>query len=378
MRIALIHASAGHGHAQAAESAREGFLACGIPDRDVLVLDALAETPAWFAKLYTSLYYYSVKHTPWLWGVSYSLFDNADFYQQIGRRGRRWLNGLIGNGLIRRMKREKPDVIIFTHFLAPEVLGWAKQKGQISAELLTVVTDFIPHQFWINPGTDHYWVMSGEGKKILEERGIPSAKVTAGGIPVSLRFRPQSKKMEFRKKEGLDEKPFTILITSGSFGLGPTVEVLQTLRGFGNAIQVMVVCGRNQDQFRLLERESYPFKLRLYGFVSNMDELMEASDLMVAKPGGATTAESLAKGIPVVVLEPIPGQEAGNARLLRERNTSFFLGRPTDISVVLKGILDYSSVLEEKRKNIERLAKPDAAVELARFVIERIKGKSHG
>ena len=372
MRIAILHASAGHGHAKAAEAVREGFLACGVPAEQILVLDALDETPAWFRKLYTSVYYYSVKHLPKVWGSAYALSDNPFLYRTLVQPFRRWVNGGVGKRLLQRMTREKPDIILFTHFLAPEILGWAKERGQISSLLVTVITDFLPHSFWINPGTDHYWVMSEEGERNLKPWGVEEEKVTAGGIPIALRFRPQGKKKEVRRKEGLEEERFTILVTSGSFGLGPAVEVLEALQEFGNKIQVMVVCGKNENQYRFLKGKNYPFRMRLSGFVSHMDELMEASDLMIAKPGGATTAESLAKGVPMVVLEPIPGQEAGNARLLKERNASFFLGKPNDIRVIIKGILDYPVVLEEKKRSIRQLAKPDAAVELAKFALKRI------
>jgi len=372
MRIAVIHASAGHGHARAAEAIREGLIASGVPEEQILLLDALDETPAWFRALYTSVYYYSVKHTPQAWGAVYKLFDLPFVYRSLARPLRRLVNGGVAKGLVRRMIQEKPDAILFTHFLAPEVLGRAKERGQLSSFLVTVVTDFLPHSFWVNPGTDHYWVMSGEGKENLRERGIPEERITAAGIPIALRFRPQGKKKELRRKEGLAEGLFTILITSGSFGLGPAAEVLDCLGEFGNQIQVMVVCGRNQNQYRFLEGKRYPFPTRLYGFISHMDTLMEASDLIIAKPGGATTAESLAKGLPMVVLKPIPGQETGNARLLKERNASFFLGKPSDIRIIVKGILDYPIVLEEKRRSIERIAKPDAALELARFVLKEI------
>ena len=375
MRIAILHASAGHGHAQAAASIREGFLFYGVPENDILVLDSLDETPAWFKKFYTSLYYYSVKHTPRIWGASYALLDQAWFYNTLGYPVRRLINGWAGGRILERMKREKPDAILFTHFLAPEVLGHAKKNGEISSLLLTVITDFLPHRFWINSGVDHYWVMSDEGKQIIEGWGVGPEKVTAGGIPVALRFRPAGAKKECRRKEDLDEDRFTLLITSGSFGLGPTEEVLRTLREFGNRIQVIAVCGRNQNLFETLNKESYPFKVKLYGFVSHMDELMEASDLIVAKPGGATTSESLAKGLPVAVLEPIPGQEAGNARLLRERNAAFFLKHPTDIRIILKAIFDYPAVLAEKKRSIDALAKPDAARDVARFVLDRLESK---
>lgn len=373
MRIAILHASAGHGHAKAAEAIQEGLIACGVPKEQTLVLDALDETPVWFRKLYTSLYYYSVKHTPKAWGGVYRLSDHPFIYQSLARPLRRLVNGWVAKSLVQRMIQERPDAILFTHFLAPEVLGWAKEKGQLSSFFVTVVTDFIPHSFWINAGTDHYWVMSEEGKENLKRWGIVGEKITAGGIPIGLRFRPHGRKRELRRREGLEEERFTLLMTSGSFGLGPTAEVLEVLEEFGNAIQVIVVCGRNQRQYQSLEGKNYSFPTRLYGFVSNMDELMEASDLVVAKPGGATTAESLAKGVPMVVLEPIPGQETGNARLLKERNASFFLGKPSDIRIIVKGILDYPVVLEEKKRAIQRLAKPDAASELARFVLQALK-----
>ena len=378
MRIVILYGSAGHGHQKAAESIQEGLLALGVSKSEILVLDALTGTHPWFKKFYTALYYYSVKHTPQLWGKSYALCDNPPFYQKIVRHFRRFVNDFVSSQLIQRVIQEKPDVIIFTHFLAPEIFGRLKQKGRIRSFLISVVTDFIPHSFWINAGTDHYWVMSEEGKKCLEGRGIPSHQITPGGIPIALNFRPQNKKSEVRKKEGLDEKRFTLLITSGSFGLGPTAEVLETLKEFSPSIQTIVVCGRNDDQLEAIKKQTYPFPVKLYGFVSHMDELMEASDLIIAKPGGATTSESLAKGIPMVVLKPIPGQESGNAKLLKERNAAFFLGEAGDMRVILKGILDYPEVLEEKKREIARLAKPDASLELGRFVLNQIKTRASG
>ena len=375
MRIVILHASAGHGHQKTAEAVREGLLACGVRETDILLKDALDETPRWFKSFYTSLYYYSVKHTPRLWGASYHFADNPFVYRSVVRHCRRFINGLVAKRLEEFLLRERPDVVICTHFLSPEVVGQLKLKGRLQSFLVSVVTDFAPHTFWVNPGTDHYWVMSEEGKEELVRRGVASDRITAGGIPVALRFRPQGKGREFRKKEGLDLQRFTILLTSGSFGLGPAGEVLQALAEFPQSLQVIVVCGKNQEQYDLLRKSQFPFPVKVSGFVSNMDELMEASDLIVAKPGGATTAESLAKGIPMVVLEPIPGQETGNAHLLRGRNAAFFLGKPEDIRTIMKGILDYPQVMEEKRRSIQSLAKPEAASDLARFVLSRITSR---
>lgn len=365
----ILHASAGEGHKKVAEAVKEGFLAVGVPEKEILLLDVLEEAPLIFRSLYHGSYYYSVKYIPYLWGLVYQIFDHPWAYRILARPLRQVVNSLVTRRLVRRLLQEKPEAVISTHFLAPEVLGRLKLRRRISSFLLTVVTDYSPHAFWVNPGTDHYWVMSEEGKKDLEKKGIPSIHVTTGGIPVSLRFRPQGKKKLFRKKEGLEPDRFTILVTSGGFGLGPTAAVLDAFTPFKDKVQALVVTGRNRNTFRSLEKRKYLFPLRIYGFVSHMDELMEASDLIIAKPGGATATESLAKGVPLVILDPIPGQESGNMRTLRARNASFLIRTAKDLPIVLKGILDYPEVLEEKRQSMARLAKPEAALELARFVL---------
>lgn len=369
MRVALFHASAGYGHTKVAEVIADGLVQAGVSEKEILVEDVLDETPVWFKSFYAGSYYYAVKHAPRIWGWAYELADQPAFYRILGQPLRRCTNRSIGQSLVEKVERERPNVIVSTHFMAPEILGAEKKAGRISSFLLTVVTDFYPHAFWVNPGTDHYWVMSDEGKAGLEKQGVSPEKITVGGIPVSPKFCLQGRKAEIRKREGLEEKRLTILITSGSFGLGPTEEILNALQEFGGRIQTMVVCGRNETLHQNLAKSHYPFQIKLYSFVTNMDELMEACDLVVAKPGGSTTSETLAKGVPMAVLAPIPGQEAGNARLLKERNASFFLGQPGDIRTIVKGILDYPEVLEEKRRSIGRLAKPHAVIDLARFIL---------
>ena len=375
MRIAILYASAGHGHQKAAEAAREGLVACGVPENEILVYDSLNGTFPWFKKFYTSLYFNSVKHTPKLWGASYQFSEHPWFYRTVIKHVRASLNGWVGRKLVQTILDARPETIICTHFFAPELLGRLKLKKEINYFLVAVITDFIPHGFWVNPGTDHYWVMSDEGKGNLEKRGITPDCITAGGIPISLCFRPKGNKREVRRKLELDPNRFTILITSGSFGLGPTAEALDCLGDFKEKVQAIVICGKNETQYSLLKAKTYPFPVKLYGFVSNMDELMEASDLLIAKPGGATTSESLAKGIPMVVLQPIPGQEMGNSNLLKQRNVSFFLGQTSDLRTILKAIFDHPKILDEKRREIERLARPNAAIDLAKFVLSKIDAR---
>jgi len=260
-------------------------------------------------------------------------------------------------------------VIISTHFLAPEILGRAKQKGLIPSKMVTVITDFYPHTVWVNPGTDLYWVMADETQSDLLKRGIPENQIVVGGIPILPTFKPAGRKKEILKKYGLEENRFTILLTSGSFGLGPQEAILEELNAFKDKIQCFVVCGNNKELKAILDAKQYPYPVKIFGFINFMPDLMEASDLMVAKSGGSTTSESLTKGVLMVVMHPIPGQETRNVKLLKIRQAAFFLEKPEGIHDIVKTILDDPKVLQQKQAAVQALAKPDAADHLVKAVL---------
>jgi len=215
--------------------------------------------------------------------------------------------------------------------------------------------------------------MSEEGKRTLIERGVAENSIVAGGIPVDPHFKPSGERHAILKKWGFDESRFTILLTSGSFGLGPQAAIVHALGQFKDRVQCFVVCGNNAGLKQALEKIKYDFPVKIFGFIDFMHELMEASDLMIAKSGGSTTAESLAKGVPMVVLRPIPGQETHNARLLKERNAAFFMEEPEQIQLILKAIFDHPEMLAAKRQTIQALARPNATEDLVDFVLKYSK-----
>ncbi len=371
MKILILHANAGHGHKKVAEVIQKAFQN-SRPVPEIKIGDALDWTPAWFRWLYPSAYFNSVKYTPRLWGWTYEGLDITWVYQLV-KPLRTLFNRVIAAPLLREAVQSKPDVIITTHFLSAELFASAKKRGLIHSKLITVITDFFPHTFWLNDGTDAYWVMSEESKKDLIKRGIPAERVHAAGIPVDPAFKPQGKKAEFLRKYGFSPERFTILMTSGSFGLGPQEEILKELEVFADKIQCLVVCGNNQSLKAKLEKINFSYPVKIFGFVDSMPELMEASDVMIAKSGGSTTTESLTKGIPMIVLEPIPGQETRNADLLKISSTSFFIHEPKQIVLIMKQIFEHPTLMKSKQREIARLAKPDAADSLVAFASQEAR-----
>ncbi len=368
MKIFIFHASAGHGHQKAAEVLAKAFLKRGLKPEDVRVIDALDLAPFVFRKSYPAIYFHSVKNIPHVWGWFYEMFDLP--VTAWLKPFRHFFNFLHGQKLLQLVKKEKPDVIICAHFFTAELFSSAKAKGKIQAKIITLITDFLPHSFWVNPGTDIYWVMGEDASRALQKRGIPKEKIRTGGIPVEDAFKPAGRKAEILSKFKFETGRLTLLLTSGSFGLGPHAEILKELESFKDKVQCFMVCGKNAGLQQSLEKISFSYPIRIFGFVDFMPDLMEASDLIVAKTGGLTTCESLAKGIPLIVLEPIPGQETRNAEILKERNAAFFMEKPEQIKVIVQSILKDPALIDAKKKEIQKLSKPHAAEDLASFVLQ--------
>ena len=368
MKIDIIHATAGEGHRKIAIAVQDAFARSGRKDLEVRLLNCLDYTSATLQKTYAPLYYWAVIHAPGLWGWFYEVLDRAWVYALV-RPFRALTNSLHARKLLADIVENQPDVIISTHFLPPEILGRAKQRGLIRSKMFTVITDFYPHTFWVNPGTDHYWVMAEETKQDLISRGVPAANITDGGIPIIPKFKPTGRRSAILKTYGLEENRFTILLTSGSFGLGPQEAILEELKAFKDKVQCFVVCANNKELKNLLEGKSYPFPVKVFGFIDFMPDLMEASDLMVAKSGGSTTSEALTKGVVMVIMHPIPGQETRNAKLLKLRQAAFFLNEPREIHAIVKSIIEDPAVLSQKRAAIHHLSRPNGAEDLVHKVL---------
>jgi len=304
-----------------------------------------------------------------LWGFFYYLLDVPLVYFFV-KPFRKLFNRFQSVKLRAFIKSENPDVIAATHFYAAEVVAELRKRGEFSGRLITVITDVVPHAFWVNEQTDSYWVMSDESAKNLTQRGVDPRKVTAGGIPVKTIFLQQENRAELTQKLGLTPHRLNILFTSGSFGIGPIIEQIRELTNLGGQIQVMVVCGRNKKLYHRLANARFTFPVMLMGFVNNMHELMSVSDLMVAKPGGSTTCESLVKNLPMMISAAIPGQETRNARWLLKNRAAVEFKKKGDLNQVIQKILRDVTMLKTLKENAARIARPKAAQAVSDFIVQ--------
>jgi len=364
LKILILHASAGEGHRRAAIAVESALIRSGVSQSDVQVADALDFSSAFFKKSYVGFYYWFIKHLPVMWGVFYALLDNAFIYSLFYPL-RRVYNAWHGRKLLKHVLETKPDWIICTHFFSAELLGHAKAAGKKIGHLLVLVTDFHPVRVWMHSGVDSYWVLSEEAKQTLIQRGVLQNQITAGGFPILAEFQKIGDRRTILKKYGFDSERLTILLTTGSFGLGAQEKILAGLAALQTQVQCFVVCGRNQALFESLQSKKYSYPVQIFGFVNFMSELMDASDLMVAKPGGATTAEAMAKGVPMIATSAIPGQETENLKFLLKEKAVFSAETPEEIVSIISSVVRDRAPLNEKRRICDLICNPRAADDLA-------------
>lgn len=371
-KVLLLYVDAGYGHRKVAEAVYREMVLRDCDTRELEIFNALKMTNYLFGYSYTGFYFQMVVHAPKLWGFFFSLTNSWFVYPLISPFRTIW-NWLQSFELRNYVRKGNFDHIIFTHFFPAEVCATLKKRGKIKSNLITIVTDVIPHHVWVNSGTDHYWVMAEESANRVASHGVNRRQIHVKGIPVSSDFLKPMDRTAIRKKLELNDKRLTILFTSGSFGIGPTEEVLNSFSELKDHIQVIVVCGNNKALLHTLNGRQFQFPIRLFGFVDNMHELMSASDLLIAKPGGATMCESLVKGLPMIMTSPIPGQESANAEWLSSHQAAFKIDNPSEIKTIVKRIIQEPGLLESYRSAIKRVAKPEATKDIVTSILNDFK-----
>lgn len=333
MKILIAYASAGRGHQRAAEAVSH-YLRKKDQGFDITLVDVLDYSSAFYNKAYRLGYSLLVTHLIWLWGFLFWLTAS------------RWLRGpnifflhtmnfLNGRRFIAMVVKEDFDVIISTHFLPSQICAYLKRKGRIKSRIVTIITDFGVHPYWVHQGMDVYITASSQTKELLRAAGVSDTAVKDIGIPIEDKF-PQHHhdRAALSIKLGLDQNKFTCLIITGSLGIGPIEQIVERL---SPEVQIIAVCALNERLCRRLKAKNYP-NTHVYGFVNNTEELMAVSDVIITKPGGLSISEILVMGIAPVFISPIPGQETQNAKIMQHYGIGII---PRNIDEIKMIVLDY-------------------------------------
>jgi processive 1,2-diacylglycerol beta-glucosyltransferase len=367
----------------------------------VELIEALDVTPHWFTRGYRDGYLRVIGSLPRVAGWMYRLTDRP-------RPASRWRGPgdlLEGHALRRFLSLDavsQADVVVTTHFLCGRVLGRAKQRGVIRGRIIVVVTDQHPHAVWLAPGIDTLVVASDQARAMAIDAGMDASRVVVGGIPIDDKFvgppvtrsgMASDDALATRGREvlGLPSDRPIVVISGGGLGLGGIVEAakafLDAARVIAQPVHLVVVCGKNEEARRELERFATPPQIRtpvtctILGYCTRMPELLATATTLITKPGGLTVSEACAagqgRGLAMVLLPPLPGQEEMNARLLVTSGAAISPAqRSSDSSparsaghAAAKLVHDTAKV-SSMRAAAAALAKPHAATIIARIALQ--------
>jgi processive 1,2-diacylglycerol beta-glucosyltransferase len=363
-RILVLSVSAGNGHVRAAEAlvslARADYPKLSLRHQDVMQL-----VPHWFRKVYSDWYMKLTSGFPEAWGWLYRKTDR-EAPHSLTARARRLLQRLCTQRLLKEVEHYQPEAIVCTHFLPAEILGAARSENRIHCPVWVQVTDFDLHQMWVHDGISGYFVANDELAYRLYAQGVPASKVVVSGIPVMPGFVTPPDRPAAAAQTGLDPAKMTVLMMSGGAGAGLHKDLVQTLLTQHPDVQLIVLTGRNQALHDSLNEivPSYPRRLQVVGFTDDVHRLMACADIAITKPGGLSTSECLTMGLPMLLVNPIPGQEERNAAWLIQEGVAMRADDPATLQFRLTKLLADRDKLARMRACALALAKPHAAHEL--------------
>jgi processive 1,2-diacylglycerol beta-glucosyltransferase len=367
-RILVLSASVGAGHLRAAQAV-ELALREVAPQATVRNLDVLELTNPLFRRLYGKAYLDLVNHAPHMLGYFYDILDRPRRPNSKQDRWRLALEKLNLRQFTRLLQDEPWDLVINTHFLPAEIIAGLRRRAKLTLPQVTATTDFETHRLWVNQPCDHYFTATEEGARNLHGWGVPPEQTTVTGIPIHPVFAKAKDGAACRKKLGLGGDRPVVLQLAGGFGVGPIEKLYQALLAVDRPLDLVVVAGRNEKL--KTELEAIPagprHRARVLGFTDQIDEWMAAADLVVSKPGGLTTSETLARGAVMVVVNPIPGQESRNSDYLLENGAAIKGNNVATLAYKVDSLLADSKRLAQLKANVARLARPRAAYD----VVER-------
>jgi processive 1,2-diacylglycerol beta-glucosyltransferase len=374
--LLILSCSGGAGHIRAAEALHRTAPLTGL-SISTEHYDVLDFTSKLFKRLYSESYLQMVNRAPELWGYLYQKSENKPYEKKGFIKSFDQFNY---RRYLRTLRELNPDAIICTHFLPYISISNTMRMNGITVPIFAVTTDFDVHQLWVDPLIERYFVFNEETAWQLQSKQVPGEKIKVSGIPVMPEFQLKIKPRIARKELGIDPNCFTVMVLSGGFGVGRIKDIVEqtvkTLSMFQNRkFNMLVVCGKNDKARAELQSLHMPQNInqKIFGFITNIHTFMDASDLLITKAGGLTSSEAMAKSLPMLIVDPIPGQESRNTDMIIEHGAGWKAINMANLSYKLQRILKFPSMLADARTSTHSLAKPKAATTILTEIYTQLR-----
>jgi len=376
-RILILHASLGAGHLTAAKALCEAFKY--FPDVEVLCEDALAYANSLYRSTVTQAYKQLSEKLPQLYKAFYEGSDISDLDRSLD-------SNLVWAKLERPFFTElgefvrsaNPDAIVCVQQIPSRLLQLLEQDEQPSTPQYVVVTDVIAHSTWINYGVNRYFLPNSLSANLLVQRGVNPQGLNVTGIPIKLEIMTPKTKAGMRSRHHLPLHIPVISVFCGGLNPRRVRAMVADLLQSTTPLMLILVAGRNERLVEawdnLLPTETVQLqKLELIDYV---DDLVVASDLIITKAGGLITSEILARGTPMILVDPIPGQEEQNADVIAAAGAGVQIRLMEMVAPAVQYLLKHPDRLVEMRESALELGQPRAALNIAEIILEDLNQRN--
>lgn len=368
MKALILSVTAGNGHNSTGQAVIAAMEERGF---ECIMLDTLEYVNEHLANSVADGYLFSTKYLSKAYGKAYGTLDKRE--EKYDKRSLVAIfSKIVSNKLEDFFDGYTPDVVIGTHSYACFLMTYLKEKGIITCPTFGIVTDFTVHPFWESTDIDYYITPDALLDRQMKKKGIPSEKILPFGIPIKKRFETRISKAEARQALGIADKT-TVMVMMGSMGYGDMKNNIRLIDSLEENFQILCVCGNNKKAEKEISAGVWEKSVYVYGFVDNVDVMMDASDCIITKPGGLTTSELLAKGLPPIIVDPIPGQEERNMEFLVNNGAAVMVTETFPIDEALYELLKYPWRMDLIKKSVAQLGKPYSTEKTADFIVDLLK-----
>ncbi|HVN56526.1 MAG TPA: glycosyltransferase [Anaerolineaceae bacterium] len=360
----ILISDSGYGHRSAANAVAKAMQIQHPEDSNSVIVNPILEQQSpQPLKISEKNYDHLVTTNPKFYRFTYEISDS------------RPASGLVENVLTVALYGEMkqliqdlhPNAILSTNLMYSNPTGVVLDSMEHRPPFYTTVTDFTDvHAMWFNDYPDRFFVASEEAHSKAIECGIDPQKITISGIPVNPDFATnQTPKSELRKKLGLDPKLTTLLFV-GSPRVNGIFEHLEALETVSLPFLVVLIAGGDKELYEKVCERQWAFPIQVQNRVTNMPQWMLASDLLVTKAGGLILSEGLAAGLPILLIDYLPGQEEGNVRFVVDHKVGKVVESVDKFpALVIELLNDDQSYLKELSSNARQCGHPDSALVIA-------------
>ena len=354
-KVLILYAKYGGGHLSAATAIQTYLEENYYYTVEVKCVDCVEYYNQFLSDMTTNAYKNLAKNAPNLWKKIYYGSKKGLLAKISGKA-----NSMMAKKLLSLLTDFSPDMVVSTHPFSSQIISLLKEQKKINCDLATVLTDFAPHDQWLvgKEYCDYYFVSNNKMRQdLIDNYGVPSEKVFATGVPLSSKFSEKIDDEKTYSNYQLNPDKKTILFFGGGeFGLGKkrTVLILKSLAKHLDEYQIVAVSGRNKkmnNEFLNLYEKLQNEDLHVLKYTKDVPSLMHISSLVVTKPGGLTSSESLASNLPILIINPIPGQEEENAEFLEASGSAVWLKKDDNIDDVINNLLNDPQKLEQMKIN---------------------------